>query len=100
MTKNNYTPQPADTSGITLASELTELIEAMATNVHEVWAASRIAEGWRYGDTRNDALKQHPCLVPYDELPENEKEYDRKTAVETLKLIQKLGFTISKGKGK
>lgn len=97
MTKNNYTPRPADTSEITLASELTELIEAMAMNVHEVWAASRMAEGWQYGDTRNDALKQHPCLVSYNELPENEKEYDRKTAVETLKLIQQLGFTIEKG---
>lgn len=100
MSKNNYIPQPTDTSDIQLSLELTELIEAMALNVHEVWAANRIAEGWRYGDTRNDVLKQHPCLVPYDELPENEKEYDRKTAVETLKLIQKLGFTISKGKGK
>lgn len=97
MTKNNYTPRPADTSEITLASELTELIEAMAMNVHEVWAASRIAEGWQYGGTRDDARKQHPCLVPYNELPENEKEYDRKTAVETLKLIQQLGFTIEKG---
>lgn len=97
MTKNNYIPRPADTSEITLASELTELIEAMAMNVHEVWATSRIAEGWQYGDTRDDARKQHPCLMPYNELPENEKEYDRKTAVETLKLIQQLGFTIEKG---
>lgn len=96
MTKNNYIPRPADTSDITLASELTELIEAMAMNVHEVWSASRIAEGWQYGGMRDDARKQHPCLVPYNELPENEKEYDRKTAVETLKLIQKLGFAIEK----
>lgn len=100
MSNNTYSPQLMDTADIQLSSELTELIEAMAMNVHEVWAASRIAEGWQYGDTRNDALKQHPCLVPYHELPENEKEYDRKTAVETLKLIQKLGFTIEKGEKK
>ena len=45
---------------------------------------------------RDDVLKQHPCLVPYEELPEEEKVYDRNSSVETLKLIMKLGFKISK----
>lgn len=91
-----YTPQPIDTKEVMLPEELTELVEAMAKNVHEVWAETRIAQGWSYGPERNDQLKHHPCLIPYEELPEEEREYDRNTAIGTLKLIQKLGFKISR----
>ena len=94
MSTKNYIPQPIDTSDVKLPKELETLVEQMAKNVHEVWAQTRIAQGWTYGAERNDALKHHPCLVPYEELPESEKEYDRKTSVETLKLILKLGFKI------
>ncbi|MDR1809481.1 MAG: Ryanodine receptor Ryr [Prevotella sp.] len=93
---DTYTPQPIDTSDIELLSELLELTDKIAANVHDVWATGRLKNGWKYGNVRNDALKQHPCLVPYDELPESEKEYDRNTAIETLKVIQKLGFEIRK----
>ena len=85
-----------DTSDIHLPEELSVLIEQMAKNVHEVWARSRIEQGWSYGKERNDILKQHPCLIPYEELPESEKEYDRNTATQTLKLIIKLGYKITK----
>lgn len=84
-----------DTSDIRLPEELDALVEQMAKNVHEVWAKSRMEQGWSYGEERNDALKHHPCLVPYEELPEVEKAYDRDTALGTLKLICKLGFKIS-----
>ena len=94
--KKNYVPQPVDTRDVQLPVELDELAEKLAKNVHEVWAKSRISEGWQYGEERSDALKQHPCLVPYEDLPEIEKEYDRNTAFGTLKLITKLGFKISK----
>jgi ryanodine receptor 2 len=94
--KKNYVPQPMDTSDVQLPEELNELIEQVAKNVHEVWAQSRIEQGWTYGEERNDELKQHPCLVPYEDLPEVEKDYDRDTAVGTLKLIVKFGFKISK----
>ena len=94
--KKNYVPQPMDTSDIQLPEELNVLIEQMVKYVHEVWAQSRIKQGWRYGNERSDALKQHPCLIPYEELPEVEKAYDRDTALETLKLISKLGFKIIK----
>lgn len=83
-----------DTSDIQLPEELNELIEQIAKNVHEVWAKNRIDEGWTYGAERNDELKQHPCLIPYEELSEIEKDYDRNTAISTLKLICKLGFKI------
>ncbi len=89
-----YIPTPMNTEDVQLAEELTVLVEAMAKNVHDVWAQSRIAQGWTYGKERNDALKQHPCLVPYEELPDEEKAYDRDTALATLKLIVKLGFKI------
>lgn len=92
-----YIPKPIDTADITLSAELQGLTEEMARNVHEVWSRTRINDGWTYGPERNDAQKKHPCLVPYDELPESEKEYDRNTSQETLKLILKLGFEIRKG---
>ena len=94
--KTNYIPKPENTDAIQLSAELNDLVEAMAKNVHEVWAQSRMEQGWTYGPERNDQLKQHPCLVPYEELPEVEKAYDRDTAVGTLKLITKLGFKITK----
>ena len=91
-----YIPSPVNTDDIKLDNELNELIEALAANVHDQWALGRINDGWQYGPERNDKEKLHPCLVPYDELPESEKKYDRNTAVETLKLIKKLGFEISR----
>lgn len=96
MNKVKYIPQPIDTSDINLPEELNPLLEAMAKNVHEVWAKTRIAQGWQYGPERNDDEKRHPMLIPYEELPEEEKVYDRNTSVETLKLILKLGFVIEK----
>ncbi|MBO5231509.1 MAG: Ryanodine receptor Ryr [Clostridia bacterium] len=91
-----YKPNPIDTSGVELPKELFELTEKIAENVHEIWAKGRIAEGWSYGETRNDSEKTTPCLVPYSELSETEKEYDRNTAFETLKLIVALGYKIEK----
>ena len=92
----SYYPQPVDTSDIQLPEELNELIEKMARNVHDVWARSRMDQGWTFGEKRNDELKQHPCLIPYEDLPEIEKAYDRDTALNTLKLIVKSGYVISK----
>lgn len=91
---NRYEPQPADTSAIELPAGLQPLIEDMARNVHEVWAKSRIDQGWTYGPERDDRLKKHPCLVPYDELPESEKDYDRATSQETIRFILSRGFRI------
>lgn len=89
-----YIPNPQDTTGLRLPEELESLVEAMAKNVHEVWAKNRISQGWTYGETRDDRKKKHPCLVAYEELSEEEKVFDRNTAVETLKLIMRQGFKI------
>ncbi len=90
-----YFPNPVDTTDVKLPMELESLVEEMAKNVHEVWAQTRISQGWSFGEERNDATKKHPCLVPYEELSEEEKTYDRNTSVQTLKLILKLGFKIT-----
>ena len=91
-----YTPNPKNLDAIVLPEDLSALTERIAENVHEVWAASRIAQGWTYGSVRDDEKKQTPCLVPYADLPEEEKQYDRDTAMETLKLIVSLGYDIRK----
>ena len=91
-----HIPRPVDTTSVNLSADLLELTEKIAENVHENWAAGRIKEGWVYGAERNDQAKTTPCLVPYDQLSESEKEYDRNTAMETLKLIVALGYKIEK----
>lgn len=91
-----YNPSPVNTQNIALPASLVELTEQIAENVHENWALGRIRDGWVYGPQRNDAERTTPCLVPYALLSEEEKEYDRNTALETLKLILALGYKITK----
>jgi hypothetical protein len=92
----SYQPKPIDTSKVTLPAEIVQLTELLAKNAHENWSKQRMSDGWRYGPKRDDVKKENPCLVPYEQLPESEKEYDRKTAMETLKTIQALGYGIGK----
>lgn len=91
-----YIPHPIDLQDVTLPDDLLQLTEKIAENVHEVWASGRIAEGWHYGTVNDPEKKETPLLVPYDELPESEREYDRNTALNTLKLIVKMGYIIEK----
>jgi ryanodine receptor 2 len=92
-----YTPNPIDTTNIKLSIEIIALSELLAKNTQDVWAVGRIKEGWVYGEPRDDIKKQPPCFVPYEELPESEKDYDRATSIETLKVILSLGYVIGKG---
>jgi hypothetical protein len=91
-----YTPKPIETSGVTLPPDLLALTERLAEHTHDMWSLKRIADGWTLGPARDDANKKHPCLVPYADLPDSEKEYDRATALGTLKAILALGYTITK----
>ena len=93
---DNYKPRPADVSDIDLPEALLELEELIAKNTHDVWAQRRLSEGWRYGQHKNDQLKETPCLVPYEQLPESEKEYDRIISMNVLRLIIRLGYDIVK----
>jgi len=89
-----YEPKPIDTSGVHLSEEIRNLTELLARNAHDLWAQLRLAQGWTYGPQRDDGAKKHPCLVPYEELPEPEKEYDRRAAMDTLRAIIALGYRI------
>lgn len=91
-----YKPNPINTDNIKLSKDLLNLTEEIAANVHDVWAAGRIAEGWTFAEEKNVDKKTTPLLIPYEDLPESEKGYDRNTALETLKLILKLGYKIEK----
>lgn len=91
-----YIPHPLDTSNVSLPQELVDLSENIARNVHEVWSKGRIDDGWSYGEQLDEVLKTHPSLVPYERLCESEKEYDRRTSQETVKMILALGFKIVK----
>jgi ryanodine receptor 2 len=93
-----YAPKPVDTSQIYLDKDLEDLVDYLAKNTHENWAVVRISQGWRFGQERNDAHKEHPCLVPYELLPESEKEHDRTVVRELLKTLLSLGFEIRKRK--
>lgn len=94
--KKVYVPEPLNLEEVVLPEEVLALSERIAKNVHDVWAEKRMKEGWTYGEKRNDAEKKHPCLVEYGDLPEEEKEYDRNTALSSLKMVYALGFEIIK----
>lgn len=96
MKPNEYIPVPVDTSDVELPEELLALTEKIAENVHDVWALGRMAEGWTYGPEKDAGKKTTPQLVSYENLPECEKAFDRNTALETLKLVLKLGYRIEK----
>ena len=91
-----YKPAPIDTSHVELNSELTELLEVLSRNTHDVWAQQRLSEGWTYGPHRDDDCKKHPCLVVYEELSDIEKDYDRIIARQVIKVILALGYRIEK----
>ena len=95
-----YRPKPIDTGDVSLPEELDALTELIAANVHDVWAAGRIEEGWTCGPVKDDRTKTTPLLIPYESLPESEKDYDRNTATETLKVILKMGYVIVPPEGR
>jgi hypothetical protein len=94
-----YTPRPIPIGDVALPPELEALAERLAEHVHDLWAEARLAEGWTHGPRRDDAAKTHPGLVPYAELSEAEKAYDRRTALGTLRAILALGYRITPAPG-
>jgi len=93
--RKRYTPQPRDHEQVALPEGLLDNIELLAENVHETWSRKKMDDGWRYGPLADELNKTHPSLVPYEDLPENEKQYDRITAISTLKMVVSLGFSIT-----
>ena len=93
---SNYRPQPLRTEHVDLDGQLLELVELLAEHAHDIWARQRIDDGWSYGPARRDELKLHPCLVPYCDLPESEKVYDRNAVIGTVRAMLALGFAIER----
>ncbi|SCJ46273.1 RyR domain [uncultured Clostridium sp.] len=91
-----YDPKPMDTRDVALGGTLCRAIEDVARNIHEVWAQGRMAEGWRYGQEYDGERKLHPSLIPYEQLPESEKDVDRATVTQTVKMLLKMGYEIKK----
>ena len=94
--EKEYYPNPINSEGIEVPSGLEDLIELLAKNAHDVWARNRLNDGWSWGPERCDKNKFHPCLIEYNDLPENEKNYDRDMAIETIKVVIALGFRLEK----
>jgi class 3 adenylate cyclase/tetratricopeptide (TPR) repeat protein len=89
-----YEPKSLDLTGVEIPADLTNLVEQLSEITHDNWLKQRLADGWRHGKSRNDLLKEHPCIVPYDELPETEKEYDRKISLGVIQAMLALGYRI------
>jgi len=92
--KTDYTPSPIDTTNVEISEQMKALSELLSKNTHEVWSKERMARGWTWGPERDDANKKHPDLIPYEELTDDEKQYDRNTSMETIKVILSLGYKI------
>ena len=93
-----YRPQPVDVEDVSLSEEILQLTEELVASVHDTWASGRISEGWTYGPVKDPEKKTTPLLVPYDQLPESEKDYDRNTALYALRFVIKMGYRIVKDK--
>lgn len=91
-----YRPKFIDLEHVALPEGFDELREAIAENAHDRWALERQSEGWTYGPKRDDSKLETPDMVPYAQLPESEKQYDRLMAEDTLKLLTALGYKIEK----
>ncbi len=96
MSHPQYIPSPLDTSKIKLSEDILQLTDFYAENAHEVWAEEKMAQGWTHGPKLDEEKKEHPMLVPFKELPENEKRYDRNVAQENIKAILSTGYRIER----
>lgn len=89
-----YKPSPIAFDSEELPAEISCALDWIGEQVHERWAEKRMLEGWVYGPQYDGDKKHHPCLIPYDQLPESEKEYDRSTARQTIQLLLHAGYRI------
>jgi RyR domain len=94
----DYKPQPIPTEHIKLGDELLELVEVLAENAHEIWASERLRDNWTFGPQRDDQERRHPCLVPYSQLSERDRDYDRTMVIGSVRAILALGFTIARAR--
>ena len=97
--ETGYRPTPLDVSGVTIPDDLRRLVEVLAENAHDVWAARRLAEGWRWGATHDAVAGTHPNLVRYADLDEQAKDMDRDMALGNISALLALGYEIRRPEG-
>lgn len=91
-----YNPKPIDTSDVKLSNEISELIEDLSKNIHEVWAYQKVKDGWVYAPETDEEKKTHRCITQYENLSEKDKQYDRNTVTQTIKTLLYMGYKITK----
>ena len=91
-----YIANPADLDSVQLPENILALREYIAENVHEDWSHQRMAEGYVYAEKTDEKNKTNKDLVPYCELLDSEKQYDRDMAYNTLRMLYKMGYVIEK----
>lgn len=91
-----YEPHPVDLSNIKIDDSLKKDLEKIAKNTHETWAMQRKLRGWEYGDVYDETKRKHPCMKEYEDLPESEKDMDRETVTQTVKMLLWMGYRIDK----
>lgn len=91
-----YIPHPIDLTEINIDISLVEDMERIAQNIHDTWAQQRALQGWQYGEQYDGVQKKHPCMMEYKDLPESEKNMDRVTVEQTIRMLLWLGYSIEK----
>src|SRR4030067_861572 len=89
-----YEAKSLDLTNVQISADLVKLVERLAEITHDNWVRQRLADGWRHGQRRDDVQKEHPCIVPYDDLPESEKEYDRKISLGVVQAMIASGYRV------
>lgn len=97
----DYNPQPVDLSHVQLPEGMDSLRELLAAHNHDTWAANKMSprNGYVYGKETNDQADPptHCDLIPYEDLDDEKKKWDRDTAEASIRLLIHLGYTITKG---
>lgn len=77
---------------IQLPAYIENVRDKLAENLHEIWAASKIEQGWSYGEVRDDPRKKNPSINNFEKVPMTEKKYVITVSFETLRYMSKLVF--------
>ena len=87
-----YVVEEARNDGPSPISFNNEVLEQLARLEHMRWTAERRLAWWSFGAIRDNALRRHPLLVPYEALEENEKEKDRQTIRDIPEVLRRAGL--------
>lgn len=69
-------PQWQKDSAVMGVTAIVESPDLTPADMHDKWSEQKVNDGWKYGPVKDADARLHPCLVPYDDLPENQKVKD------------------------